>query len=97
MKNNINFDKTQYIKLLKNERRSLFNEKRQEDFELLSYGVILENQSGQLNIFERYLSENGGEDEAHLFLWEFFKIFKKNNKALKILEKEILYHLEVAH
>lgn len=72
MKNNINFDKTQYI-------------------ELLSYGVILENQIGQLNILERYLIENGGEDEAHLFLWEFFKIFKKNNKALKILEKEILY------
>jgi hypothetical protein len=44
MKNNINLDKTQYIELLKNERRSLFNENRQEDLELLSYGVILENQ-----------------------------------------------------
>ena len=44
MKNNINFDKTQYIELLKNERRSLFNENGQEDLELLSSSGILKNQ-----------------------------------------------------
>lgn len=45
MKNNINFDKTQYIELLKNERRSLLNEEnRQEDLELLSSSGILKNQ-----------------------------------------------------
>ena len=44
MENNINFDKTRYIEWLKNERTSLFNENREEDLELLSYGVILENQ-----------------------------------------------------
>ena len=50
MENNINFDKTWYIELLKkeeilkNEGTSLFNENREEDLELLSYGVILENQ-----------------------------------------------------
>jgi len=50
VRNTINFNKTQYIELLKkeeflkNEGRFLFNENRDEDLELLSYGVILENQ-----------------------------------------------------
>ena len=49
MENNINFDKTRYIELLKkkkileNEGTFLLDENREEDFELLSYGVILEN------------------------------------------------------
>ena len=33
-----------------------------------------------------------GSDGARLFVWEFFKIFKKDNKALKILKKEILQY-----
>ena len=98
----MNFDKTRYIELLKkeeilkNEGTSLFNENREEDLELLSYGVILENQiyynrkAEYIFLVEEYLRENAGEDGAHLFVWEFFKIFKKDNKALKILEKEIL-------
>ena len=102
MGNNINFDKTRYIELLKkkeflkNEGTSLFNENREEDLELLSYGVILENQiyynrkAEYIFLVEEYLRENAGEDGARLFVWEFFKIFKKDNKALKILEKEIL-------
>ena len=102
MGNNINFDKTRYIELLKkenflkNEGTYLFNENREEDLELLSYGVILENQiyynqkAEYTFLVEKYLRENGSEDGARLFVWEFFKIFKKNNKALKILEKEIL-------
>ena len=102
MENNINFDKTRYIELLKkeeslkNEGTSLFNENREEDLELLSYGVILENQiyynrkAEYIFLVEEYLRENAGEDGARLFIWEFFNIFKKDNKALKILEKEIL-------
>ena len=102
MKNDINFDKTRYIELLKkeeslkNEGTSLFNENREEDLELLSYGVILENQiyynrkAEYIFLVEEYLRENAGEDGARLFIWEFFNIFKKDNKALKILEKKIL-------
>jgi len=102
MKNDINFDKTRYIELLKkeeilkNEGTSLFNENREEDLELLSYGVILENQiyynrkAEYIFLVKEYLRENAGEDGARLFVWEFFKIFKKDNKAFKILEKEIL-------
>ena len=103
MGNNINFDKTRYIELLKkeeflkNEGTSLFNENREEDLELLSYGVILENQiyynrkAEYIFLVKEYLRESAGEDEARLFVWKFFKIFKKDNKALKVLEKEILH------
>jgi hypothetical protein len=102
MGNNINFDKTRYIELLKkeeflkNEGTSLFNVNREEDLELLSYGVILENQiyynrkTEYIFLVEEYLRESAGEDGTRLFVWEFFKIFKKDNKALKVLEKEIL-------
>ena len=85
--------------ILRNEETSLFNENREEDLELLSYGVILENQIyynrkveyiSLVEEYLKYLRENAGEDGARLFVWEFFKIFKKDNKALKILEKEIL-------
>jgi hypothetical protein len=103
MKSNINLDKTRYIELLKkeealkNEGTFLFDENREEDLELLSYGVILENQiyynrkAEYTFLVEEYLRENAGEDGARLFVWEFFKIFKKDNKALEILEKEILH------
>ena len=69
MGNNINFDKTRYIELLKkeeflkNEGRSLFNENREEDLELLSYSVILENQiyynrkAEYIFLVEKYLRE----------------------------------------
>ena len=36
------------------------------------------------------MRENAGKDGASLFRWEFFNIFKKDNKALEILEKEVL-------
>ena len=102
MINDINFDKTRYIELLKkeeilrNEETSLFNENREEDIELLSYGVLLENQNyynrkvEYISLVEEYLRVNAGKDAARLFVWEFFNIFKKDNKALEILEKEIL-------
>ena len=102
MGNNINFDKTQQIKLLKkeeflkNEGTSLFNENCKEELELLSYRVILDNQiyynwkAEYIFLVEEYLRQGAGEDGARLFVWKFFKIFNKDNKALKVLEKEIL-------
>jgi len=102
MANNINFDKSRYIELLKkeetlkNQEISLLDENPKERRELFSYKIILENQIyynrkvEYISLVEEYLRENAGEDGARLFVWEFFKIFKKNNKALKILEKEIL-------
>jgi hypothetical protein len=95
MTNDINFDKTRYIELLKKEEISLFNENREEDLELLSYGVILENQIyynrkvEYISLVEEYLRENAGKDGARLFVSEFFNIFKKDNKALEILEQGI--------
>ena len=102
MQNKINFDKTEYIELLKkeellkNQGTSLSNENPKEDSKLLSYGIILENQiyynrkAEYIFLVQEYLRENAGEDGARLFVWEFFNIFKKDNKALEILEKEIL-------
>jgi len=106
MENNINFDKTRYTELLKkegslkNEGTSLFNENREENLELLSYGVILENQihynrkAEYIFLLKKYLRESAGEDQARLFVWEFFKIFKKDNKALKILSFLITQYTE---
>ena len=83
MGGDIEQDKTRYIELLKkeeilrNEGTSLFNENREEDLELLSYGVILENQiyykrkAEYIFLVEEYLRENA----ASLFRWEFFNIF----------------------
>nr|WPV76510.1 hypothetical protein [Naviculales sp.] len=102
MANNINFDKSRYIELLKkeetlkNQEISLLDENPKERRELFSYKIILENQiyynrkAESIFLVEEYIRENAGEDGARLFMWEFFKIFKKDNKALKILEKEIL-------
>ena len=102
MENAINFDKIRYIELLKNEEilknQDIFLEdgNPKEDLELLSYHVILENQIyynrkvEYIFLVEEYLRENAGEDGARLFVWEFFNIFKKDNKAFRILKKEIL-------
>ena len=83
-------------KNLKIKGTSLENENRSEYRELVSYQIILENQiyynrkAEYSFLIEEYLRENAGEYGARLFVWEFFKIFKKDNKALEILEKEIL-------
>ena len=62
---------------------------------MLSYGVILENQIyynrkvEYISLVEEYLRKNAGKDGARLFVSEFFNIFKKDNKALEILEQGI--------
>lgn len=102
MGNQTNFDQNRYLELLKKKQflikneTYLFNENRSEEFELLSYGIILEGQiyynqkDNYIFLVEEYLKNNAGEAETRLFVWEFFKIFKKNNRTLKTLEKEIL-------
>lgn len=97
MTKDINSDKIRYIELLKKEEilknkgTTLGNENR----ELLSYGIILENQIyynrkvESICLVEEYLPENVGKDGARLFVWEFFSIFKKDNKPLEILEQGI--------
>ena len=63
---------------------------------MLSYGVILENQIyynrkvDYISLVEEYLRENAGKAGVSLFQWEFFTLFRKDNKALENLEKEIL-------
>lgn len=96
-----NFDKSRYIELLnkektlKNQEISLLDENPKERRELFSYKIILENQiyynrkAEYIFLVEEYLKENAGEDGARLFMWEFFNIFKKDNKALEILEQGI--------
>lgn len=102
MTNNIKFDKIRYIELLKkeetlkNQEISLLDENPEERRELFSYKIILENQIyynqkvEYISLVEEYLRENAGKDGAGLFRWEFFNIFRKNNKAFDILEKEVL-------
>ena len=102
MENTIKFDKSRYIELLKkgetlkNQELSFLDENPKERRELFSYKIILENQiyynrkAEYIFLVEEYLRENAGEAGARLFVWEFFEIFRKDNKALGILEKEIL-------
>lgn len=81
--------------ILRNEEISLFDENREEGRELLSYGVILENQiyyNGKveyISLVEEYLRENEGEAGARLFVWEFFNILRKDITASEILEQGI--------
>jgi hypothetical protein len=103
MTNDINLDEIRYIELLKkqeilrNQGTSFFIENREkEDCELSSYNIILENQIyynqkvEYISLVEEYLRESAGKDGAALFRWEFFTLFRKDNKALEILKKEII-------
>lgn len=74
MTNDINFDKTRYIELLKkeetlkNQEISLLDENLKERRELFSYKIILENQNyynrkvEYISLVEEYLRENTGKD-----------------------------------
>ena len=104
MENNIDFNKTRYIQLLKKEKELLdlgFNKNAKEYRELLSYQIILENQvhynnkSDYIFLLQEYLeyyNENTDEKGAGegLFLWEFNTLFHADTKSLSVLEKEIL-------
>jgi len=99
--NNINFDKFRYIQLLKkeetlkNQEISFLDENPKEHRELFSYKIILENQiyynrkAEYIFLVEEYLMENAGEAGARLFRWEFFNMYRKDNKALEMLEQNI--------
>jgi hypothetical protein len=102
MENDINFDKIRYIELLKkeetlkNQEISLLDQNPKERRELFSYKIILENQiyynrkAEYIFLVEEYLRENDGKDGADLFRWEFFSIYREDNKSLENLEKEII-------
>ena len=95
-----NFDKIRYIDLLK-KQDMLRNEGRflddQEDSELLNYGCILQCQifynrrTEYVSFLQEYLRYNpSGEDEANLFRFEFFHIYRKDLKLTKTLTQEII-------
>lgn len=96
MTNIIKFDKVRYSELLKKKRLCQFVENSKEEFELLSYGVMLENQiyynrkAEYTFLVEEYLRENVGEAGARMFQWDFCTLFKEDNQAVEIFEKEIL-------
>ena len=65
MTNDINFNKDEYIRLLKKNKFLLLRKLRRD---LLSYGAILENQmyydrkTEYISLIKEYLSENAGKD-----------------------------------
>ncbi len=95
-------NKVRYFELLKkqemlqNQDKSLLDENPIERRELLSYGVMLENQiyynrkAEYTFLVEEYLKENEGEAGARMFQWDFCTLFKEDNQAVEIFEKEIL-------
>ena len=98
--NDMEFDKNRYVELLKkqeilrNQRTSFVIENHEEeDRELSPYNITLENQNyynhkvEYISLVEEYLRENTGKDGAVLFRWEFFTLFRKDNKALEILQE----------
>jgi hypothetical protein len=91
-------DKTLYIKLLKKaeslktEGKSLWNENREEYFELLSYGILLEGQisynrkDDYLSLIEDY---RRGTIDAVIFRLAFLKMSREDNQTLDILKKDL--------
>lgn len=91
------FDKTRCIELFKkekalnNQKKSLFDENRAEYLELVSYGIVLESQiyynrkAEYLCLIEGYKT---GTIDAVLFRLAFLKMYREDNKAVKILKKD---------
>ena len=81
---------------MESKKSSLYKKDRVEYRELLSYGIILENQIyynqkvEYTYLVEEYLKENKGKAGVRLFQWNFFSLFRKDNQALKLFETEIL-------
>jgi len=99
MENNINFDKSRYIQLLK--KRELLIEQGvflndEESREFLSYGIILSNQiyynrkDEYIRLVAKYLNTNKSKIAAEFFAAEFSHIFQNDNKAFNLLEEELL-------
>jgi hypothetical protein len=99
MENNINFDTSRYIQLLKKrkfliEQGEFLND--EEFLEFLSYGVILENQiyynrkDEYIRLVAKYLNTKKGKIAAQFFVADFDTIFQNDNEALDLLKEEIL-------
>lgn len=101
MENNIGFDKRKYVQLLKKEEifeeegKSFFDENREENLELLSYDIILQNQiyynrkDEYINLVSKYLNLPKTERAAELFAWNFFNLFTADSNAIHHFRKEI--------
>lgn len=101
MKNIIGFDKRKYVQLLKKEEifeeegKSFFDENREENLELLSYDIILQNQiyynrkDSYINLVSKYLNLSKTERSAELFAWNFFNLFTADSNAIHYFRKEI--------
>lgn len=96
MTNIIKFDKVRFNELLKKKALCQLVGNSKEYSELLSYGIMLENQiyynrkAEYIYLVEEYLRENGGEAGARMFQWDFCTLFKEDNQTARILKKEIL-------
>ena len=102
-------NKVRYFELLKkqelleNQDRFLLDENPIERRELLSYGVMIENQiyynrkAEYTFLVEKYLRENGGEAGARMFQWDFCTLFKDDNQAVKSFENlmNTMYNLDL--
>jgi hypothetical protein len=90
------FNKVRYIELLKKDRglesknRSLYKEDRIEYRELLSYGVILQNQifysrrHDYISLIKKYVTN---EIDSLLLKLQFFQMQREDKKIKKDLEK----------
>jgi hypothetical protein len=99
MENNINFDTSRYLQLLKQRKflREQGESLNDEEFnEFLSYGIILENQiyynqkDEYIGLVAKYLNTKKSKIAAQFFVADFNTIFQKDNKALDLFEEEIL-------
>ena len=79
-----------------NEDTSLFQENPQEDSELNSYSIIVENQiyynrkDEYIFLVEQYLSEDEGKVGARLFISDFYDLFRKDNIIVDNFQAEIV-------
>ena len=100
------FNKVRYIELLKKDQSlesqnsSLYKEDRIEYRELLSYGIILENQilynrrHDYISLIEKYVTN---EIDSFILRWKFFQIEREDKKIQKDLEKnfEQLFNVSI--
>jgi len=99
MENNINFDTSRYFQLLK--KRKFLREQGEflndaDNYEFLSYSVILEKQiyynrkDEYIDLVAKYLNTKKSEIAAKFLVADFNTIFNNDNKALDLLIEEIL-------
>lgn len=96
MANYVLFKKRFYqLLILSQNENSLFDQSLEER-ELSSYQIILSNQvfyndrSLYISLIEEYLTENAGSAGSRLFVYEFYKLWRRSIAKYATLEHEIL-------